>query len=331
MNIGVLITYHDERMLLAECLDSLGRQTYPVDEIIIYDDGSNEPASKYVPEGMQVRVIRSEVTRGPAIGRNVLLHLSQADYIHFHDSDDLFRPQWSSVVRKQLSNTQIDAVFTEVSFFDHGRDQSGGGPVIGLRSLQRGEDPVRFCLTGSLLTPSGTYRRSTLNQIGGYRETLWQSEDWDFHVRLMAAGVRFSIIDDPLILCRRRPGSRSQNAVEVCASAVQASEMLSKELPQKYWPDLSERTAQLGSALYQLGAFEEARVAFRLSVKLGPPQFSRQRFSYRMLGRLFGAEAAERAGAWYRHMVPPAVRQAVRRNGEDPSQSDGPVSESGEA
>src|SRR2546427_12916521 len=66
--IGVLITYHDERELLRECLESIARQTVPPDEVLVFDDASKAPAAAYVPAGLPVRVLRTEANRGPSHG-----------------------------------------------------------------------------------------------------------------------------------------------------------------------------------------------------------------------------------------------------------------------
>jgi glycosyltransferase involved in cell wall biosynthesis len=308
-SIGLLITYHDERELLGECLRSLIMGENRPDEILVYDDASAEPAVAYVPPDIPVNIVRSETNLGPARARNALLRASSADFVHFHDADDLFHKDWSRRVRQVIGSGDLDAVFTEISAIDetgHSRER-----VLGLDRLTDGRDLVQFCIEGAMLVPAGTYRRSVVLAIGGYREELWQSEDFDFHVRLAASGIQYGIITDPLVSIRIRPTGRSQNREEVWSSGVQALRRLSEELPRKYRPALANAAARAGSVLFQLGARNEARAAFELAMRLGPPSFSHRRRLYRALATAFGPNTAESLGMCYRGVLPEPVRRLV--------------------
>jgi hypothetical protein len=307
--VGVLITYHDERELLRECLASLQAQTEAPNEIVVYDDASAYPAVGYVPPGMQVRIIREEVNRGPSCGRNILLRGAESDFVHFHDADDLFDPLWCAKVRSAIRASNPDAVITEISSYQGDRLLSPN--TQGLDQIQGG-DLVSFCLAGALLTSSGTYRRSAALAIGGYRESLWQSEDWEFHVRLTASGIRYDIIDEPLVIKRVRAESRSEDHQEVFSSAVQGIALLAGELPAKYRPELSDAAARAGMALYRIGAHDDARHAFSLARDLGGPPLRSQHSLYRLAASALGLEGAERVGSMYRRLVPASLRGRMR-------------------
>jgi glycosyltransferase involved in cell wall biosynthesis len=304
--ISVLITYYDEREMLRECLESLGQQTDPPDEIFIYDDASKAPAKRYVPAAMDVRILRSETNHGPSYGRNALLAASNSDYVHFHDADDLFHPDWCARVRDAIDSERVDAVFTEIlSVGEHGVASTG---VLGLQHLAPDADLVRFCIRGVMLTQAGTYRREAVVRIGGYRTDVWQSEDYDFHIRLAASGIRYAAITEPLVTQRLRPGARHYKWLEVWTSYLQAVERLSTELHGQYLPDLADAAARAGSALFQLGDRAQARRAFRLVERIGPPSFSTQRRMYQLLARLIGFERTEQLAKAYRGALPQGFR-----------------------
>jgi len=310
--LAVLITYYNEREILRECLESLFADAPVPDEVLVYDDASSFPARDYVPQGLPVRVIAGDVNRGPSHGRNVLLRHAHSEYIHFHDADDLFQPQWCARVRHAFQDSRVDAVFTEVAYCKDGR--MVGQSTLGRECSSIG-DLVRYCIRGAILTSAGIYRRSAVVGIGGYREGLWQSEDYDFHVRLAASGARYTVIPEPLVKVRVRTASRSQNRWEVWTSAVCALKKLGGELDPVYRPELAEKAAEAGSILFDLGAYADARQAFELSDELGPPTYARRRRAYRMIARMFGPLAAEKAGALYRKRVPGAIRESVAVRG----------------
>lgn len=311
--LAVLITYYNERHLVGECLASLLAQPEPPDEILIYDDASRLPARDYVPPAFPVRIIRDETNRGPAHGRNALLRASRADYIHFHDSDDLFHHDWCRQVRAAIAATGADAIFSEITSF---RDAAIlARSILRLRELAEHGDLLRHCLQGVMLVPSGTYRRAAVERIGGYRERLWQAEDFDFHARLAASGVSYALLHDALVFIRVRRESRSQNQRETLACMAEAVELLAAELPTEYRPYLAEIAAYAGSGLFKAGERRGARAAFRLAWRLGPPTLATQRRFYRGVARRFGPEAAEYITAAYRALLPERLRRAVVATG----------------
>jgi tetratricopeptide (TPR) repeat protein len=177
-----------------------------------------------------------------------------------------------------------------------------------LDRLQRDPDLVRFCLRGPVLVPAGTYRRPAVLSIGGYRSSLWQSEDFDFHVRIAALGVQYEVIDEPLVVVRIRPEGRHQNWPEVWACFVESIRALSTELPGQYRPDLADAAARAGSALYKLGEHSQARAAFELAAQLGPAQFDHERRLYRFLAKRLGPQRVEGLAQAYRGLLPTQFR-----------------------
>jgi GT2 family glycosyltransferase len=303
---AILITYHNEGELLRRCLASLACQTRPVEEILIYDDVSDVRPGDHVPAGLAVRVIRGERNIGPARGRNLLLRETRAEFVHFHDADDAFAPDWNARVTAEIEDGSPDAVFTEVSSVTEAGFVREG--VLELSRLAAGADLVRFCIQGSMLVPAGTYRRSVVTAIGGYRELLWQSEDWDFHIRLAAAAPAFRVIPQSLVRIHLRAASRSRDVADVWRSAVQAIRLLASELPPVWRADLAEAAAKAGSQLFRAGAADEAREAFQLARELGTPVHGGQPAMYRAVARHAGQEWAERIGLAYRKWLPERVR-----------------------
>lgn len=312
LQLGVLITYHNEGPLLRECIESLTAGDRGPNEIIVYDDASECRPEEFIPRGAKVRIIRSDKNLGPAAGRNFLLNSSHSSFIHFHDADDLFHPDWAGRVRDALESSSVDVVFTEIACRQSGAVLSN--QVLGLAKLINGGDLVRFCIKGVMLVPSGTYRRSVVERIDGYRTNLWQSEDFDFHIRLAISGVSYTIIRDPLVTIRIRPESRSSNHIEVWCSAAQAIAQLADEVPLQYKPDLAEAAVRAGSVLFKLGAYTEARKAFHLAKEIGPPLYSQQRRLYRAVARTIGPENTERLGHLYRRWFPENLRRRLARN-----------------
>ncbi len=309
MDLSILITYYNEGEILLKCLDSIINQLDNDDKIIIYDDASPIPAQNYISGNYNVTLIRGEKNLGPSIGRNKLLKLATTKYVHFHDADDIFSPNWSKIIKKELIRPNLDALFTEISTYENGVLISNN--IQGLTEMKTQEELVKFCLRGAILTSSGTYRTSLVNEIGGYRECLWQSEDFDFHIRLAAKGIKYKIVREPLIMRTQKAG-RSIRENEVYLSQLKAVELLSNELESFYKRELSEAAARIGSKLYKLGLYDDAKKSFNLAYQLGTPRYLSQGFLYKFSAKIFGPIASEKISAVYRKTLPSYIRSLIR-------------------
>ena len=104
---------------------------------------------------------------------------------------------------------------------------------------------------------------------------------------------------ESLIKIRHRPEGRSHNQLQVWASALEAIEKLSHEIPTIYHLELAEAAAKAGSILWRLGNRIIAKRAFELAYHLGPPKFNERNKSFRLLARILGPFYAEYLGIIY--------------------------------
>lgn len=295
MRLTIGITYHNEGELLTRCLQSFWSGEEKPDEVILYDDASTLRPESFIPSHIPVKVIRSEVNQGPAKGRNQILAQAQGDWIHFHDADDWVAPHWLETIAPRMSNH--DLILTEVSSYADG--QMLCPKVIGYQETESARDLLRFAIHSFILVPSIIARTKLLREMGGYRETLWQSEDWDFSVRLIAKKPRCWILTEPLSGIQIRRESRSQNQIETLSCVLQAILFLQRELPENYRRDLADKAAWAGTRLFNLREKKLAREAFQIAQALGPASFSDRKKFYRFLALRYGQETAERLAGTY--------------------------------
>ena len=99
VTVSVIIPFYSDVEWLCEAVDSVIKQTYPVFEIIVVNDGSREIITDFLEKyGDKVDYIFKE-NGGPATARNLGIEKSRGDYIAFLDSDDIWLP---SKIEKQL-------------------------------------------------------------------------------------------------------------------------------------------------------------------------------------------------------------------------------------
>ncbi|NBT58743.1 glycosyltransferase family 2 protein [bacterium] len=276
-------------------------------EILIYDDASSLRPEAFIPLGIPARVIRSDSNQGPGKGRNRILEEAQGDWIHFHDADDWVLPHWCEIVLKNALGN--DLVLTEVISFQNEKLLSPS--VIGLSGLASSESLVPFAIQHFILPAAGAFKVDLARKIRGYRESLWQSEDWDFYVRMAGAQPRFKVIPESLAAIEVRKESRSQKRIETLTCVLQSILLLENELPSEFKIHLAEKAAWTGSQLFQLGDKLLARDAFHLAKSLGPARHLNQKKAYRWLANHYGQEIAERIAGTYRKLVPDLFRKKL--------------------
>jgi cellulose synthase/poly-beta-1,6-N-acetylglucosamine synthase-like glycosyltransferase len=305
VNLSFLITYHNEGRWLADCLESIVPQLERDDDVIIYDDASDDPAMNHVLADARIRVMRGEKNIGPARGRNELIAASKGTHLHFHDADDLCAPSWRSRVAAAFAG-DVDVVFTDVQSFT---EQERWPHVMDIAQLQHNGDLLAFALRGGVLAPSGTYRREVIEGIGGYRADLWQSEDYDFHIRLALAQPKWAVLADDLVLIRRHAGQRSRRVREVWTCAVDALEANAARFPASAHAHVARAATRAGSELFAAGAEADAERAFHLAQQFGGPRY--ERGAMQKLTSMVGALPAEKIAALYRKLLPGAVRSRL--------------------
>jgi glycosyltransferase involved in cell wall biosynthesis len=201
-DVDVLIPVRNGARFLPACLDSVFAQAFPARAIIVVDDGSTDETprvlAEYAAQWPNVHVIRSE-PRGLSHARNLALGASEAPFVAFLDSDDIWRPD---KLKKQMALFTCDRPevgFVHNSFFYI--DESGRrimeDKVIPPR--KRGDifvDLLRgYVLSGS--SSSVVARRDLMTAVGGFDETLGHAEDWDVWLKL-AKSSQVDFVPDAL-------------------------------------------------------------------------------------------------------------------------------------
>ena len=192
--VTVVIPHHDRPELLAQCVRSVMLQDHPAVEVVVVDDGSEQPSSLLAldllegqPHAFPLRVIRqSNQYLGAA--RNAGIRAATGQLVTFVDDDDIIEPSFVSTLATALVNSGADAVTCAVRTFSTDElsatvpDDDAVWPFIGdLVALA----PVDNLLAGAPLMT----RRETIEQVGGYHEVHGVGhEDWALAAALVMNG-----------------------------------------------------------------------------------------------------------------------------------------------
>lgn len=119
--ISIIVPVYNVEIYLAECIDSLIKQTYPYIEILLLNDGSTDNSGKICEDYMQKdsRVFYYHFeNKGLSTTRNRGLEICKGDFVTFVDSDDWLEYSFCEKTLMQILEKKSDCVscgFKEVN------------------------------------------------------------------------------------------------------------------------------------------------------------------------------------------------------------------------
>lgn len=197
--VSVITPTKNRCELLRETLDSVQRQTFAEWEHIIVDDGSNDGTAELIRHRANTDsriqyMLRTGDKSGANVCRNLGLQHSLAGLIIFLDSDDLLRPNClERRVEIMKRNVTLDFAVYRAGVFE----KSTGDLRRLYHKQPPGDDLLRFLSLECPWQASGpVWRRSFLEKIGGFDETLLSMQDLEMHVRALSACAKYICLRD---------------------------------------------------------------------------------------------------------------------------------------
>jgi glycosyltransferase involved in cell wall biosynthesis len=203
--VSVVIPHYNRPRELAETLASLKTQTLEDWEAIIVDDASRRDPSAVVNEilgSQRGRVVRHPVNRGPSAARNTGVAAAKGEFVAFLDSDDRWHPEklekQMAAVERQPDPEAIFCVTKTVVVLGGSKSR-----CLPARPVSVGQDFSEYLYVdhGFAQTSSFLLHRRTAASMG-FAEELRQYEDHLFFITAGARGLRYLLVDEPLVTWR---------------------------------------------------------------------------------------------------------------------------------
>jgi glycosyltransferase involved in cell wall biosynthesis len=265
-SVSIVIPTRDRPRLLKNAVESVLQQTYPVEQIVIVDDGSaaeNAVQIDALASAHPAIEIHRSASQGVSAARNLGLKHARGDYVLFLDDDDLIHPRLCEDGVAILQRGNADAVvFLYECFFTPGghpeayssalfsaqgnfshtplaRTTAAGNPVPAwfleahpASSFLRYLIPIHSCLL----------RRDKIGRVQ-FPQSLTQGEDTYFWIELATKGLRF--VSDPHVYAyihrhsgnATRSHSQYRREIQPCYESLIASGLL-RDPRDRYLVDL---------------------------------------------------------------------------------------------
>ena len=192
IKVSFYVPCYNAAKYIRHCLDAILSQTYPVEEIVVIDDGSSDD-SRLIISGFPVKMIRNPCNKGIAAVRNIALNQLKSEFIASIDADCVIGDDWLARCMSNFKDPNVAAVGGKMAelytatISDYWRKEH--------LKHHWGEESVTnpIFLSGSNLV----LRRDAITKIGLYDEERYKNnyEDVDLSIRLKRSG--FNLIYEP--------------------------------------------------------------------------------------------------------------------------------------
>ncbi len=199
-SISVIIPTYNGEDFIDQALDSINRQTVPVDEIIVVDDGSTDRTESIVKNASgPVRFFRQAHTGMPTAGRNRGLTEARGEYIAFLDQDDWWPPEKIEIQLTRMNLPQQPDVVM-------------GKTMISSQT----EDPLqlkkRYGNNHIFLLSAALFRKSAFDRVGLFDENLHTfGTDTDWFMRSREKNLLILLHHDIVLYWRRHGKNQLSN------------------------------------------------------------------------------------------------------------------------
>ncbi|MEB3217462.1 MAG: glycosyltransferase family 2 protein [Nostocales cyanobacterium 94392] len=183
--LSIIIPTYNRPHFLPRAVNSALQQTVENIEVIVVDDGSDEPVN--LPKNLRLQVIRLPENSGNAVARNVGLKAAKGEYVTYLDDDDQLLPHMAKVSLDALASTRLQKPVAVLSGLEvvklNGEVTDRRLPPtlpLGSHFFLEDIEPGKSYLSKQTLVVG----RKLLLEIGGYDETFTSRVHTEMFLRL---------------------------------------------------------------------------------------------------------------------------------------------------
>ena len=287
MKISALIPTYNNAAFIEEAIDSIRRQSHPVDEIIVIDDGSTDNTEALI--ATLTTASRDDLTyvkqdnQGPSAARNHGIEIASGDWIAFLDADDRWPQdkialQIAALKREpslqliagdmaetdQQGNVRVESVLAKHQLLEQFQSLAGRPLNNALTALVE----KNFIPTGTVLV-----KRAALKQAGGFNPDIRFGEDLELWAKI-ACHHPITCLPQRLMYRRQHGANATQNTgpmledlVKVMGSIGQYGAEQLRRQGVKPSTLRASALADLGYWHFSQGNYRQARNVFTSSLK----------------------------------------------------------------
>ncbi|WP_228313078.1 bifunctional glycosyltransferase/CDP-glycerol:glycerophosphate glycerophosphotransferase [Streptomyces fungicidicus] len=218
--LSIVVPFQDVEVYLAECLESIARQSFRDFEVILVDDGSTDGsvriAADFCAADRRFRLVRQHA-HGPGHARNTGLRNTHpaAEFLAFVDGDDVIPEYAYELLVRTLEESESDFVSGNVQMMNSTKKWQSPLHKGPMQKNRRGTHITKFdALIYDRTVWNKLFRRSFWNQNSiRFPEGVLYEDSWvNMYAHFRAAKV--DVITDVVYFWRRRDGGAAPSITQ---------------------------------------------------------------------------------------------------------------------
>ncbi|MCZ4409303.1 glycosyltransferase family A protein [Cryomorphaceae bacterium 1068] len=191
--VSIITPNFNKGQFVEDCIRSVMGQTMLDWELLFVDDfstdGSDELAKNLSVIDERVIYQQNQGKKGASSCRNQGLASAKGEYVMFLDSDDLLTPDClERRVKTMRANPELDYAVYPMGLF---HTKLGDSDII--CNIPTDETPLNRFLNRDIvwLIAGPIWKKSVLDELGGFDDSLHSQQDYDLHVRALIADFSY--------------------------------------------------------------------------------------------------------------------------------------------
>lgn len=196
INVSVIIPTYNRVKFLPACINSVLKQSIPVEEIILVDNNSSDGTVNYIRDKFKMVRVLIEKNKGVSFARNLGILNSKNNWVAFLDSDDEWMPD---KIQKQIE--LIKRLNYKVNFIHTNEKWVRNNITLNQKKkhAKKGGYIFQDCLDICKISPSSTLiKKSLFDQYGLFNTKFKVCEDYELWLRFTSK-IEIGYINEVLI------------------------------------------------------------------------------------------------------------------------------------
>lgn len=243
--ISVIVPAYNAGKFIDRALASIECQTRAANEVVVVDDGSTDDTYQRLKAFQKSTKLNLKVRRqdnqGSSAARNHAIRVASGNLIAFMDADDVMYPQFLERMANALyHHADWVACFSDrdivdshghriANDLDHPKFLEISKKDVGFGFMELADDALfSKMLLGSVIPMTMVCRRSELDAVQGFDETLIFNEDRLFYIELIKRGGKIGYATESLGTWQRHETNKTSpsNALR----SFEASDLILKKI-----------------------------------------------------------------------------------------------------
>ena len=249
--VSIIMPAYNSSRWISDSIQSVLDQYYEQWELLIVDDGSTDNTKNIVKNFLTDKRINYYYQKnfGPAVARNYGISKASGKYLAFLDSDDLWKPNKLEIQFNHLNkNPDCCLIHTNYSTFEYNTQTSK--PFQQTSWFLNWDENERLLMFDTIGTLTVLTETQLIKNLGGFKNDLYGTEDWDLWIRVSKEG-KISKLNDDTAYYRIHPDGISQSFDKHLV-----------ELNKVYTQHVFQSKIKIKYAAYSILAFRKAKNHF---------------------------------------------------------------------